>query len=156
MAWLSRRRRTGVGAARQPPGGCVVLGAGMTQPRCSAGFATRRAIGKRGYGFRRAGSTGVVERGGDGGTRTPGLRIANATLSQLSYIPTPEDCIALEDSVNGLRSSLAAGIRTYITVNHYTRNHDFSGAAGIFSDLGDLHAFYRATGLPLPKNPSNG
>ena len=26
--------------------------------------------------------------GGDGGARTPGLRIANATLSQLSYIPT--------------------------------------------------------------------
>jgi hypothetical protein len=26
--------------------------------------------------------------GGDRGTRTPGLRIANAALSQLSYIPT--------------------------------------------------------------------
>ncbi len=63
----------------------------------------------------------------------------------------PADCIALEDSVNGLRASLAAGIRTYITVNHYTRNQDFTGAAGIFSDLGDLGAFYRATGLPLPK-----
>jgi HAD superfamily hydrolase (TIGR01509 family) len=64
----------------------------------------------------------------------------------------PAECIALEDSVNGLRASLAAGIRTYITVNHYTRNQDFTGAAGIFSDLSDLGAFYRATGLPLPKN----
>jgi len=63
----------------------------------------------------------------------------------------PQDCIALEDSVNGLRASLAAGIKTYITTNHYTRHQDFAGAAGVFDDLSDLGAFYRATGLPLPK-----
>ena len=63
----------------------------------------------------------------------------------------PQDCIALEDSLNGLRASLAAGIKTYITTNHYTRNQDFTGAAGVFDDLSDLGAFYRATGLPLPK-----
>ena len=63
----------------------------------------------------------------------------------------PEDCIALEDSENGLRSSLAAGIRTFVTVNHYTRNQDFAGAAGVFEDLGDLSGFSRAPGLPLPK-----
>ena len=63
----------------------------------------------------------------------------------------PGDCIALEDSENGLRSSLAAGIKTYITLNPYTRNQDFTGAAGVFDDLGDLRAFYRAAGLPLPK-----
>ena len=32
--------------------------------------------------------------GGDGGIRTPGLRIANAALSQLSYIPKPRWNIA--------------------------------------------------------------
>ncbi|PIX03636.1 MAG: phosphatase, partial [Gallionellales bacterium CG_4_8_14_3_um_filter_54_18] len=41
------------------------------------------------------------------------------------------DCIALEDSQNGLRSSLAAGIKTYVTTNQYTRDQDFSGAAGV-------------------------
>jgi HAD superfamily hydrolase (TIGR01509 family) len=61
------------------------------------------------------------------------------------------DCIALEDSNNGLRSALAAGIKTYVTTNPYTHLHDFDGAAGIFDDLGDLAAFYQATGLPLPK-----
>lgn len=61
------------------------------------------------------------------------------------------DCIALEDSENGLRSSLAAGIRTYVTTNHYTRNHDFTGAAAVFNDLSDLSGFYRIAGLPLPK-----
>jgi len=48
------------------------------------------------------------------------------------------DCIALEDSENGLRSSLAAGIKTFITPNHYTRNQDFAGAAAVLSDLNDL------------------
>jgi beta-phosphoglucomutase-like phosphatase (HAD superfamily) len=62
-----------------------------------------------------------------------------------------QDCIALEDSINGLTASLAAGIKTYITLNHYTRNQDFTGAAGVFSDLSDLPAFYRAASLPLPK-----
>ena len=60
------------------------------------------------------------------------------------------DCIALEDSENGLRSSLAAGIRTFVTTNHYTRNHNFEGAAGVFDDLSDLDNFYRMVGLPLP------
>jgi HAD superfamily hydrolase (TIGR01509 family) len=64
---------------------------------------------------------------------------------------TPEDCIALEDSENGLRSGLAAGIKTFVTVNHYTRNQNFEGAAAVFDDLGDLSGFYRTTGLPLPK-----
>lgn len=61
------------------------------------------------------------------------------------------DCIALEDSYNGLRSALAAGIKTYVTTNPYTHRHDFDGAARVFDDLGDLAAFYRTTGLPLPK-----
>jgi HAD superfamily hydrolase (TIGR01509 family) len=51
---------------------------------------------------------------------------------------TAADCIALEDSNNGLRSSLAAGIRTYITVNAYTLNQDFTGAAAVFEDLEDV------------------
>jgi beta-phosphoglucomutase-like phosphatase (HAD superfamily) len=61
------------------------------------------------------------------------------------------DCIALEDSNNGLRSSLAAGIKTYITINNYTRNQDFREAAAVFDDLGNLEAFYKVTGLPLTK-----
>ncbi len=64
---------------------------------------------------------------------------------------SPDECIALEDSENGLRSSLAAGIRTYVTTNHYTRNQNFTGASAVFDDLSNLSAFYRATGLQLPK-----
>ncbi|MBI5660180.1 MAG: HAD-IA family hydrolase [Nitrosomonadales bacterium] len=62
-------------------------------------------------------------------------------------------CIALEDSENGLRASLAAGIKTCITTNRYTRNQDFTGAAAVFDDLSDPGRFYRAAGLALPEHP---
>jgi beta-phosphoglucomutase-like phosphatase (HAD superfamily) len=61
------------------------------------------------------------------------------------------DCIALEDSENGLRSSLAAGIKTFITTSHYAHNQDFTGAAAVFDDLNDLGHFYQITGLALSK-----
>ncbi|MDO8207569.1 MAG: HAD-IA family hydrolase [Gallionella sp.] len=61
------------------------------------------------------------------------------------------DCIALEDSENGLHASLGAGIKTYITTNHYTRNHNFEGAAAVFDDLSDLTMFYQSAGLALPR-----
>ncbi|MDP2804386.1 MAG: HAD-IA family hydrolase [Gallionellaceae bacterium] len=61
----------------------------------------------------------------------------------------PSDCIALEDSNNGLRSALAAGIKTYVTINPYTCRQDFTGAAAVFDDLSDLSKFYAAAGLKL-------
>lgn len=79
--------------------------------------------------------------------KKPAPDIYNWVLAELK-IPAAS-CIALEDSNNGLRSSLAAGIKTYITTNHYTRNQDFTGAAGVFADLSDLPAFYKAAGLAL-------
>jgi HAD superfamily hydrolase (TIGR01509 family) len=61
----------------------------------------------------------------------------------------PSECIALEDSNNGLRSALAAGIATYITTNPYTSKQDFSGAAAVYDDLSDLSNFYNVIGLKL-------
>jgi len=58
------------------------------------------------------------------------------------------DCIALEDSENGLRSSLAAGIKTFITTNRYTSAQNFSGAAAVFDDLSDINHFCHVSGLP--------
>lgn len=48
------------------------------------------------------------------------------------------DCIALEDSENGLRASLAAGIRTFVTPNRYTCNQNFAGAAAVLDDPNEL------------------
>jgi len=49
----------------------------------------------------------------------------------------PEDCFAFEDSRNGLKASLGAGIRTLITVNGYTAHEAFDGALAVLSDLGE-------------------
>lgn len=68
----------------------------------------------------------------------------------------PADCIAIEDSENGLRSSLAAGVKTFITINHYTRKQNFTGAAAVFEDLSNLARFYQASGLALSKSGISG
>ena len=52
----------------------------------------------------------------------------------------PKDCLAIEDSENGIRASRGAGLKTLITINDYTRSHDFSGAAVVLSDLGEPEA----------------
>ncbi|HUX91772.1 MAG TPA: HAD-IA family hydrolase [Gallionellaceae bacterium] len=80
--------------------------------------------------------------------KKPAPDIYNWVLNEIK-LPAA-DCIALEDSYNGLRSSLAASIKTYITTNHYTRKQDFTGAAAVFDDLSNLAAFYKTSGLSLP------
>lgn len=53
------------------------------------------------------------------------------------------ECLAVEDSRNGIRSSQAAGLKTIVTVNDYTRDDDFTGALAVLSDLGEPDAPYR-------------
>ena len=79
--------------------------------------------------------------------KKPAPDIYNWVLNELKL--APQDCIALEDSNNGLRSALAAGIKTYVTTNPYTHRQDFAEAAAVFDDLSDLANFYRVTGLHI-------
>ena len=44
-------------------------------------------------------------------------------------------CLALEDSANGLRSALGAGIPTLITEAEYTRGEAFTGALAVLPNL---------------------
>lgn len=53
---------------------------------------------------------------------------------------TAEDCLAFEDSENGLLSSLRSGLKTVVTVNAYTRQQDFGGAAIVLDQLGEPDA----------------
>jgi beta-phosphoglucomutase-like phosphatase (HAD superfamily) len=41
-------------------------------------------------------------------------------------------CLAIEDSANGLRAALGAGLRTVVTPGEYTGDQDFAGAWRIF------------------------
>jgi HAD superfamily hydrolase (TIGR01509 family) len=45
--------------------------------------------------------------------------------------------VVVEDSRNGLRAALAAGIACVVTVNGYTAVEDFTGAAFVVDSLGD-------------------
>lgn len=48
------------------------------------------------------------------------------------------DCVAFEDSANGLRAALAAGLDTVITPNGFTAHHDFKGALRVVPDLSEV------------------
>jgi len=50
---------------------------------------------------------------------------------------TAADCLAFEDSDNGLQSSLSAGLKTIVTVNAYTRQQSFAGAKIVLDQLGE-------------------
>jgi beta-phosphoglucomutase-like phosphatase (HAD superfamily) len=51
----------------------------------------------------------------------------------------PTDCIALEDSSNGLRAACAAGLATVITPTAYTAHHDFAAALRVVPDLSHVN-----------------
>lgn len=50
----------------------------------------------------------------------------------------PAECIAFEDSENGVISVKDAGIRAMIVAtNHYTEDHDFTGATTVIDQFGE-------------------
>lgn len=73
--------------------------------------------------------------------KKPAPDIFDYTLAELGI--GPEDAIAFEDSINGLRSAGAAGLKTVITPSMYTDDQDFTGAFAILSDLGEPGRPYR-------------
>jgi len=49
----------------------------------------------------------------------------------------PDDGVVVEDSGNGVRAAVAAGLRTVVTVSAYTADEDFDGASLVVTSLGD-------------------
>lgn len=62
------------------------------------------------------------------------------------------DCLAFEDSENGISATRAAGLKTVVTVNDYTRTHDFTGAAIVLDHLGETDQPFNV----LSRTPVNG
>lgn len=52
----------------------------------------------------------------------------------------PAQCIALEDTPNGLAAARAAGLTVVVTTHRYTAHHDFVGAALVTDGLGEVDA----------------
>jgi HAD superfamily hydrolase (TIGR01509 family) len=56
---------------------------------------------------------------------------------------SPDACMAFEDSLNGVKSSLAANLKTLITVNGYTKDDDFSGATIVLDQMGTANEGFK-------------
>ena len=67
--------------------------------------------------------------------KKPAPDIYNYAMSRLGL--SAGDCLALEDSANGLKSARAAGLDVLITVNQFTDKQDFSDAAVVLDHLGE-------------------
>lgn len=67
--------------------------------------------------------------------KKPAADIYQYALDQAGL--TAADCLAFEDSDNGLQSSLNAGLKTIVTVNDYTRQQSFTGAGIVLDQLGE-------------------
>ncbi|CDM95865.1 MULTISPECIES: HAD family hydrolase [Limnospira] len=67
--------------------------------------------------------------------KKPAPDIYNYALEKLGL--TASDCLAIEDSRQGLLAARGVGLTTIITVNNYTKNEDFEGAALVINHLGE-------------------
>lgn len=67
--------------------------------------------------------------------KKPASDIYDFALNEMKL--APYECLAFEDSHNGILSSMGAGIATIITVNDYTRDHDFNNALLVLDTLGE-------------------
>jgi HAD superfamily hydrolase (TIGR01509 family) len=63
------------------------------------------------------------------------------------------ECVAIEDSSNGLQAALQAKLTTVITVNDYTAKEDFAGAALVVNQLGESNAPCQAIAGSMAGNP---
>lgn len=82
-------------------------------------------------------------------------------LQMLSALGLPApDCLAFEDSANGLAAASAAGLKTVITPTSFTAHQDFAAALRVVPDLGtvslaQLRAWH-AERAPAPAGPRAG
>ena len=67
--------------------------------------------------------------------KKPAPDIYDWALQQLN-LPA-EACLAFEDSENGIKSSQGANLKTIITINDYTQDHNFDGAALVLNNMGE-------------------
>ncbi len=75
----------------------------------------------------------VIEDASTAPVKKPHPQVYMQTLKRMGL--RAADCLAFEDSSNGLRAAVAAGLPTVITPNSFTAHHDFSGALRVLPSL---------------------
>lgn len=78
----------------------------------------------------------VVEDASTAPNKKPHPQVYLQTLSRLK-LPA-DQCLAFEDSGNGLQAAMNAGLPTIITPNSFTAEHDFTGALRVLPDLASI------------------
>ena len=87
----------------------------------------------------------VIEDASTAPAKKPHPQVYQQTLQRLKL--RAADCLAFEDSVNGLKAALGAGLATVVTPNSFTAHHDFTGALRLLTSLqgtsvADLRAWH--------------
>ena len=75
----------------------------------------------------------VIEDASTAPKKKPHPQVYTQTLSRLGL--SGADCLAFEDSANGLNAAKSAGLPVIITPNGFTAHHDFTGALKVLPDL---------------------
>ena len=78
----------------------------------------------------------VIAAGDEVASKKPAPDIYALALSRLG-LPA-EACLAVEDTLNGLRSAVGAGLRCVMTISAYGCNGPFAGAALVVADLQEV------------------
>lgn len=76
--------------------------------------------------------------------KKPAPDIYNYVLEKMNL--KPEQCMAFEDSANGIKSAGGASLPIIITVDSYTTQHDFTGAKLILDQMGEPDESFKVIG----------
>ncbi len=76
-------------------------------------------------------------------SKKPAADIYTYSLKKMQL--SPDQCMAFEDSHNGLLASLGAGLQTVITTNNYTLEHNFKGATIVLDGMGEPDRAFHVT-----------
>jgi len=76
--------------------------------------------------------------------KKPAPDIYDYALEQMGL--AAEQCLAFEDSLNGILSSAGANLKTIVTVNGYTKEDDFSKASLVLDNLGEPEKSFTVLG----------
>lgn len=79
-----------------------------------------------------------IRSGEDVSVKKPDPEVYLRVLDDLGL--APRDCIAFEDSANGLGATSAAGIATVVTPSIYTAGDDFTGATVLLRNLDEPYS----------------
>ncbi len=85
-----------------------------------------------------AGAIKVIGAGDMVARKKPAPDVYHHVIDRLGV--SSRECLAIEDSRDGMRSAQAAGIPVLVTPGLYTADHDFAGASMVVSHLGDVDA----------------